>query len=50
VRIWPGEETGKEMGSEKSTAPLGIVKEGEPEKVTGWRVEGMMAGEPEVLF
>lgn len=38
------------MGSEKTTAPLGTMKEEEPEKVTGLEVEGMMEGEPAVLF
>ena len=49
LRICPA-VTGKEMGSEKTTAPLGTVKESDPEKVTGLREEGRMAGEPEVLF
>jgi len=48
-RIWPA-TTGKGMGSEKATAPLGIVKEGREEKVTGTRVVGMMEDEPEVLL
>lgn len=33
-------------GSEKTTAPLGTVKEGLPEKVTFWRVSGSMALAP----
>jgi hypothetical protein len=49
VRIWPAVR-GKSIGSEKTTAPLGTMKDGEPEKVTVCRVEGRMAGVPRVLL